>query len=83
MATLGLPCKTDLATLTKTPFEMMNATYMENALGLDTLWQPLASSYTQSGDNEGGGQTKKDGDLSEEGADSRDSGKNEGTKAKG
>lgn len=83
MATLGLPCKTDLATLSKTPFEMMNATYMENALGLDVLWQPLASSYTQSSNNEGGGQTKSDDNLSDEGADSRDSGKNEGTKAKG
>lgn len=82
MATLGLPCKTDLATLNKTPFEMMNATYMENALGLDILWKPLASSYTQS-ENESGGQTKSDGELSDEGADSRDSGKNEGTKAKG
>ena len=82
MATLGLPCKTDLATLYKTPFAMMNATYMENALGLDTLWQPLASSYTQT-DNKGGGQKKSDDELSDEGLDSRDSGKNEGTKAKG
>ena len=82
MATVGIPCKTDLATVTKTPFEMMNATYMEHALGLEALWTPLASSYTQS-TNEGGGQTKSDDDLSDEGADSRDSGKNEGTKAKG
>ena len=82
MATVGIPCKTDLATITKTPFEMMNATYMENALGLDELWKPLATSYTQT-DNESGGQTKSDDKLSDEGADSRDSGKNEGTKAKG
>ena len=80
-STLGLSDKMDYATASgKTPFEVMNDTYMENALGLIDMWRPLSSSYTQT-DNVGGGQTKKDDDLSDEAIATRDSGKNEGTKA--
>ena len=44
---------------------------------------PLSSSYTQSGtsDNEGGGQTKKDDQITDSTEETRDAGKNETTKA--
>lgn len=84
MASLGLPCKTDLATITKTPLDMMNMTFMENALGLvgteNPLWIPLSTSYTQAG-GEAGGQEKNPDELSDSGAITKDSGKNAGTKA--
>ena len=78
-ATLGIK-KLDYATVTSTPFEVMNSTFMENAIGLNEMWQPLSSSYTQT-DNNTGGVTKKDDQLSDEGVASRDGNKNEGTKA--
>lgn len=84
-ASLGIPVATDYATaLGNTPYEMMCATFMENALGIkDGLWKPLQSSYTQSGtDNEGGAPTKDDGDLTEEGIATRDGNKNENTKTR-
>ena len=64
----------------KTPFEVMNDTYMENALGLIDMWRPLTSSYTQS-NKESGGQTKADDDLTDSAIATRDGEKNEGTKA--
>lgn len=80
-ATLGLPVKMDYATAGgKTPYEVMNDTYMEAAMRLNDIWTPLSSSYTQS-DKSIGGQTKSDDQLTDEGATSRDGGKNEGTKA--
>ena len=80
-ATLGLPVKMDYATAGgKTPYEVMNDTYMESAMALNNIWTPLSSSYTQS-DKSSGGQTKSDDQLTDEGAASRDGGKNEGTKA--
>ena len=79
-ATLGLN-KMDYATAGgKSPFEVMNDTYTENALGLLDLWKPLSSSYTQSS-KVSGGQTKKDDELSDEAIATRDAEKNEGTKA--
>ena len=77
-ATLGIK-KLDYATVTSTPFEVMNSTFMENAIGLNNMWQPLSSSYTQTDNN--GTTTKKDDELSDEGVASRDGNKNEGTKA--
>lgn len=79
LATLGVPVKMELATATGyTPFEIMNMTYMENAMELDTLWKPLASSYTQSSQD-----TKTSGiddsELTEEGLKSRDGNKNQDT----
>lgn len=82
-ATLGIK-RLDYATVSSTPFEVMNSTFMENAIGINEMWQPLNTSYVQSGnDNKGGGQTKKDDELSPEGISSRDNNKNEGTKANG
>jgi len=80
-ATLGVPVKMDYATAGgKSPYEVMNDAFMESALGLDKLWKPLSSSYTQS-DKKGGGQTKKDDELSDSGIATKEGGKNEGTKA--
>lgn len=79
-ATLGLPVKMDYATAGgKSPYEVMNDTFVESALGITDLWKPLSSSYTQT-DNSGK-QTKNDDDLSPEGEKSRDGEKNAGTKA--
>ena len=36
----------------------MNSTFMENAIGINEMWKPLSSSYTQT-ENDSGGQTKK------------------------
>lgn len=81
-ATLGLPVKMDYATASgKTPYEVMNDTYMESALGITSLWTPLSSSYTASGSPEGVKPTKKDDEISDETVKTRDAGKNEGTKA--
>jgi len=82
-AALGLPVATDYATaMGQTPYEMMCATFMENALGIkDGLWKPLQSTFTQSGNEEAGAPEKKETDLSPEGAATRDKGKNETTKA--
>ena len=80
-ATLGIPVKMDYATAGgKSPLDVMNDGFMENALGLTDIWKPLSSSYTQSG-KESGGQTKKDDELSDSAISTRDAGKNEGTKA--
>ena len=80
-ATLGINTM-DYATVDGTsPFKVMNDTYTENALGITSLWTPLSSSYTASGSPEGVKPTKKDDDLSDEAIATRDSGKNEGTKA--
>ena len=79
-ATLGINTM-DYATVDGTsPFKVINDTFTINALGLIDMWRPLSSSYTQT-DNVGGGQTKKDDDLSDEAIATRDSGKNEGTQA--
>lgn len=78
-ATLGID-KMDYATVTKTPFEVMNSAFMENALGLNDLWEPLKTSYTQT-NNDGGGVVKKDDQLSDEGIASRDGNKNETTRS--
>ena len=69
-ATLGIN-PLEYATVLKTPYELMNCTYMENALDVTSLWKPLSSSYTAT-DNEGGGVTVKDDDLSEEGERTRE-----------
>ena len=80
-ATLGLPVKMDYATAGgKTPYEVMNDTYTENALGFMDLWKPLNNSYVQSG-KEGGGQVKKDDQIADSTIATRDGEKNEGTKA--
>lgn len=82
-ATVGLPVATDYATcLGSTPYEMMNKTFMENAMGIkDGLWKPLSTSYTQSNTDEGGAPTKDDDEITDEGVATRDGDKNKKTKA--
>lgn len=79
-AALGLPVKTDYATASGvTPYEMMNMTYMENALDFTSKWKPLTSSYNSSASvssSTGGAPTKDDGTLTDEGEKTRDKSKN-------
>lgn len=80
-ATLGAPVKMDYVTvLGYTPYQVLQQTYFEDALGFVMYWKPLTSSYNGTG--EVGAPTKDEGDLTDEGADTRAAGKNEGTKAK-
>lgn len=81
MASLGVPVKTAYATsLGFSPLDIMNRGFFEQALHLEDTWIPLQSSYTQS--NTYDSNKKDDGELTEEGLDTRDAGKNAGTKAK-
>lgn len=77
-ATLGLPVKLQYASLLGiSPLDANAMAYLENEiLGLHTQWEPLQNSYTQSGDAQSGGQEKNLGDLSDEGAETRDAEKN-------
>jgi hypothetical protein len=67
-------------TLGQDPLENYAMDWLENKLGLaKTRWaSPLVSSHTASGSpaSEGGAPTKADGDLSDEGAETRDQEKN-------
>lgn len=77
--TLGLPLKTQLATLMgMSPLDMHSMLYLENdILKLQDKFIPLQTTYTQGGDSgTGGAPTKDDGDLSDEGAETRDKDKN-------
>lgn len=76
-ATLG-GAKTDyLIALGTDPYILKNKLMFEkDVLQIQDYMDPLQTSYTQS-DNEGGAPTKDEGDLSPEGASTRDSGKNE------
>ena len=80
-AALGLPVKMEYLTLLGyDPLESMASDWLENKLGLavDKFIHPLVSSYTQSGDSDtGGAPTKDDGDLTDEGESTKDSGKND------
>ena len=79
-ASSGLPVKQEWMTLLGyDPLEAMASDWLENKLGLAiTKWiNPVKTSYTQSdGSNTGGAPTKKDGDLSDEGAKTKDKEKN-------
>lgn len=78
---LGLPVKMEYLTLLGyDPLESMASDWLENKLGLavDKFIHPLVSSYTQSGGSDtGGAPTKDDGDLTDEGESTKDSGKND------
>ena len=77
--TLGLPLKTQLATLMgMSPMDMHSMLYLENnILKLQDKFIPLQTTYTQTGDGSTGGAPEKDdGDLSDEGAKTRDQDKN-------
>lgn len=80
-AALGLPVKQEYMTLLGySPLETIASDWLENKLGFATtkFVHPLVSSYTQSeGSDTNGAPTKDDGDLSEEGEETRDLGKND------
>ena len=80
-ASLGLPVKQEYMTLLGyDPIEALASDWLETKLGLsiDKFMHPLVSSHTQSGgSNTGGAPTKDDGDLSDEGAETKDKEKNE------
>ena len=61
------------------PLEEYSMAYLENnILKLQDSWMyPLQSSYTQTGGNESGGQTKDVKDLTDEGDKTRDGDKNQ------
>ena len=79
-ASLGLPVKMQyMALLGVSPLEAYSMAHLENnILKLQDSWMyPLQSSYTQNGENESGGQTKKVTDLTDEGDKTRDGEKNQ------
>jgi hypothetical protein len=75
-ASLGLPVKQEyMALLGYDPIEAIASDWLETKLGLaiDKFVHPLISSHTQSGSSDtGGAPTKEDGDLTDDGAASRD-----------
>ena len=75
-ASLGLPVKQEyMALLGYDPLEAIASDWIETKLGLaiDKFVHPLVSSHTQSGNSDtGGAPTKEDGDLTDDGAASRD-----------
>lgn len=79
-ASLGLPVKQEyMALLGYDPIEAIASDWLETKLGLaiDKFIHPLISSHTQSGGSDtGGAPTKEDGDLTDEGADTKDKEKN-------
>lgn len=79
-ASLGLPVKQEYMTLLGySPLEAISSDWLETKLGLaiDKYIHPLVSSHVQSGNSDtGGAPTKDDGDLSDEGAETKDKEKN-------
>ena len=79
-ASSGLPVKQEWMTLLGyDPLEAMASDWLETQLGLAmTKWvNPVKTSYTQSdGSDTGGAPTKEDGDLTDEGAETKDKEKN-------
>nr|DAY89440.1 MAG TPA: portal protein [Caudoviricetes sp.] len=81
-ATLGGSAMDYLTALGDTPYEAYCKLLMEQTLDIKSLMIPLSTSFTQGAESDTGGAPKKSEDeLSEEGIDTRDAGKNEGTKA--
>ena len=80
-ASLGLPVKQEYMTLLGyDPLETIAADWLETKLGMsvDKFIHPLVSSHTQSGDSDtGGAPEKKDGELTDEGAETKDKEKND------
>ena len=79
-ASLGLPVKQEYMTLLGyDPIETIASDWLETKLGLsiNKFMHPLVSSHTQSGSSDTGGAPEKDdGDLSDEGAETKDKEKN-------
>ena len=79
-AALGLPVKMQyMSLLGISPLEAYSMSHLENnILKLQDNWKyPLQSSYTQTGENESGGQEKDVTELTDEGDKTRDGEKNE------
>ena len=81
-ANAGLPVKQEyMALLGYNPLEAISADWLETKLGLSVtrFVNPLVSSHTQSGSpsNDGGAPEKDDGELTDEGAETKDKEKNE------
>ena len=75
-AQYGIPVKMAVAALDGfSPLEVLRMQFLENdTLSLHTSWVPLQSSYTQSGNNQGGGQEKDT--LTTEGENTKEAEKN-------
>lgn len=73
-ATYGMPNRLMINSLNGlSELETLSLKYLEqDCLGLDEELVPLQSSHTQTGDKEGGGQTKDETEISDEGEASRD-----------
>lgn len=80
-ASLGLPVKQEyMVLLGYDPLETLASDWLETKLGMSTdkFIHPLVSSHTQSGNSDtGGAPTKDDGELTDEGAETKDKEKNE------
>ena len=80
-AALGLPVKQEYMTLLGyDPIESIASDWLETKLGMSVsrFIHPLVSSHTQSGNSDTGGAPKKeDGELTDEGADTKDAEKND------
>ena len=81
-ATLGGSAMDYYTSRNMTPYEAYNKILTEQALNVKAMMIPLQSSYTTSASsNQGGAPQKDEDDLSEEGIDTREANKNEGTRA--
>lgn len=81
-ATLGGSAMDYYTARDMTPYEAYNKILTEQMLDVKSMMMPLQSSYTQSKSSSTGGAPKKDeDDLTEEGIDTREANKNEGTRA--
>jgi hypothetical protein len=80
-ASLGLPVKQEYMTLLGyDPLETLASDWLETKLGMsiEKFMHPLISSHTQSGNSDtGGAPTKDDGELTDEGAETKDKEKND------
>jgi len=80
-ATLGGDALDWLTALGNTPYEAWCKLKFEKATGIKDMLTPLSSSYTQSGNSKGGAPEKDIDDLSPEGLETKESGKNDTTAA--
>jgi len=76
----GLPNKFELeATRGRSPCMVLGCSFVENNIFADVFnnWKPLQTSYTQSGDSEGGRPEMEDTEITERGQDTRDQNAND------
>jgi len=67
MATLGGSALDFTSAVDGSPFRVMNKLRFENAIGIKDLMTPLSTSYTQSGNDEGGRPQTSDDELTDSG----------------